>query len=126
MQNNKFSVRKRARSFKYAFEGIKDFIRQEHNAWIHCFALVCVVVAGIVLGINRMEWVAIAIVSGNVLAAEAINTALEKLADYVCPEKHPAIKRTKDIAAAAVMITALVSVIVGLIIFVPKFIELCS
>ena len=124
MSTNKFSFGKRARSFKYAFDGITYFIRQEHNAWIHCFVLACVVVAGILLGISRMEWIVIAIVCGNVLAAEAVNTALEKLCDHVCPQEHPTIKRIKDMAAGAVLILTVVAVIVGLIVFLPRIVAL--
>lgn len=73
-----------------------------------------------------MEWIAIAIVSGSVWATEALNTALERLSDHVCPEKHPAIQQTKDMAAAAVLITAIVALIVGSVIFIPKVVKLFS
>ena len=110
MKNDGFTFRKRARSFKFAFNGIKLLITKEHNAWIHCFAAVCVLIAGVVFGLSRMEWIAVTIVIGAVLAAEAVNSSIEALADLVSPEYNEAIKRTKDLAAA----------IVGFIIFIPK------
>ena len=92
MKNDGFTFRKRLRSFRYAFNGIRLLITREHNAWIHCFAAVCVVVAGILLGLSEMEWIAVVIVIGAVLAAEAVNSALEAIADFVSPEYSEAIK----------------------------------
>ena len=103
MKNDGFTFRKRARSFKFAFNGIKLLITKEHNAWIHCFAAVCVLIAGMVFGLSRMEWIAVTIVIGAVLAAEAVNSSIEALADLVSPEYNEAIKRTKDLAAGAVI-----------------------
>lgn len=125
MKNDGFTFRKRLRSFRYAFNGIRLLITREHNAWIHCFAAVCVVVAGILLGLSEMEWIAVVIVIGAVLAAEAVNSALEAIADFVSPEYNEAIKRTKDLAAGAVLIMAIAAAIVGGIIFFPKLIALC-
>lgn len=101
MKNDGFTFRKRLRSFRYAFNGIRLLITKEHNAWIHCFAAICVVIAGVLLGLSRMEWVAVVIVIGAVLAAEAVNSALEAIADFVSPEYSEAIKRTKDLAAGS-------------------------
>ena len=122
MKNSGFTWRKRLRSFKYAFHGIWLLVRYEHNAWIHCFAAVCVVVAGAVLGLSAAEWIVITFAIGLVLAAEAINSSIEALADLVSPGYNEAIKRTKDLAAGAVLILAIVAAVVGLIVFVPKFI----
>ena len=113
MKNDGFTFRKRARSFKFAFNGIKLLITKEHNAWIHCFAAVCVLIAG-------MEWIAVTIVIGAVLAAEAVNSSIEALADLVSPEYNEAIKRTKDLAAGAVLLMAIAAAIVGFVIFIPK------
>lgn len=124
MKNDGFTFRKRARSFKYAFNGIKLLITREHNAWIHCFAALCVLIAGIMFGLSRMEWVAVVIVIGAVLAAEAINSSIEALADLVSSDYNEAIKRTKDLAAGAVLLLAIAAAVVGLIIFVPKILLL--
>ena len=93
MKNDGFTFRKRARSFKFAFNGI---------------------------GLSRMEWIAVTIVIGAVLAAEAVNSSIEALADLVSPEYNEAIKRTKDLAAGAVLLMAIAAAIVGFVIFIPK------
>ena len=120
MKNDGFTFRKRLRSFRYAFNGIRLLVTKEHNAWIHCFAAVCVIAAGFLLDISQLEWIAVVIVIGAVLAAEAVNSALETLADFVSPEYSEAIKRTKDLAAGAVLLMAIAAAIVGGIIFFPK------
>ncbi len=124
MKNDGFTFRKRIRSFRFAFNGIKLLVTKEHNAWIHCFAAVCVLIAGVSLGLSRMEWVAVIIVIGAVLAAEAVNSSIEALADRVSPEYDEAIKRTKDLAAGAVLLTAIAAAAVGLIIFIPKIVSI--
>lgn len=126
MNNNGFTFRKRLRSFRYAFNGIRLLVTKEHNAWIHCFAAVCVVIAGILLEISKMEWIACVSMIGAVMAAEAINSAVEAMADFVSPEYSEAIKRTKDLAAGAVLLLAIAAAIVGGIVFFPKLWALCQ
>lgn len=120
MKNSGFTFRKRLASFRYAFNGIRLLILKEHNAWIHCFAAICVAIAGLFLGLSKMEWATVVIVIGAVLSAEAVNSAIESLADLVSPEYNEAIKKTKDLAAGAVLIMAIAAAIVGFIIFIPK------
>ncbi|WP_300793483.1 diacylglycerol kinase family protein [uncultured Bacteroides sp.] len=124
MKNDGFTLRKRLKSFKFAFNGIKLLITREHNAWIHCFAAVCVIIAGVAFGISTTEWIAVTFAIGTVLAAEAVNSSIEAIADLVSPGYNEAIKRTKDLAAGAVLILAIAAAIVGLIIFVPKVMEI--
>lgn len=124
MKNEGFTLRKRLRSFRYAFNGIKLLITGEPNAWIHCFAAACVVVGGLWLGLSTTEWIVIVLVIGAVLAAEAINSSVEALADRVSPEYDEAIKRTKDLAAGAVLLLAIAAAVIGLIIFLPKLVSL--
>ncbi|WP_102406372.1 diacylglycerol kinase family protein [Parabacteroides bouchesdurhonensis] len=124
MKSNGFSFGKRLQSFKYAFNGIRLLITKEHNAWIHCFAAICVIAAGFCFGLSQTEWIAVSIAIGAVLAAEAINSAIEVLADHVSPEYNEAIKRTKDLAAGAVLLIAIAAATVGLIIFIPKITSL--
>lgn len=114
-------LQKRIKSFAYAFKGVCSFLTKEHNAWIHCTAIVVVSIAGWALGITRMEWVAVTICFGMVLAAEAFNTAIERLVDLVSPDFHPIAGDVKDVAAGAVLICAIAAAIVGLIVFVPYF-----
>lgn len=120
MKNDGFTLRKRLNSFRFAFNGIRLLITREPNAWIHCFIAVCVIITGYIVGLSATEWIAIATAIGMVLAAEAFNSSIEALADLVSPGYNEAVKRTKDLAAGAVLILAAASVAVGLIIFIPK------
>jgi diacylglycerol kinase (ATP) len=79
-----------------------------------------VIAAGIYCQLNKAEWVAIMIVSGMVFIAEMLNTAIEKSMDLISKEHHPEIEKIKDLAAGAVLIAALVAVVTGAIIFIPK------
>ena len=124
MKNKGFTIQKRLKSFVYAFNGIKLLIKNEHNAWIHCFATVYVITCGFLLNISNTEWIAICIVIGAVFAAEAINSSIETLADFVSPDYSEAIKHTKDLAAGAVLLMAIAAAIVGFIIFIPKLFNL--
>lgn len=126
MKNQGFTFRKRIRSFRYAFNGIKLLIGREPNAWIHCFAAVCVVGAGLWLGLSSVEWGIIILVIGAVLAAEAVNSAIEALADRVTSDYDEAIKQAKDLAAGAVLLLAIAAAVIGMIIFLPKLFSLLS
>lgn len=120
MKNDEFSFRKRIRSFRYAFRGIGCLIRGEANARIHCFATVCVVAAGWLLELNRTEWMLVVFAIGSVWAGEAFNSSIEALCDRVSPEYDEAIKRSKDLAAGAVLLTAIAAAIIGSLVFIPK------
>ena len=122
MKQENFSWKKRLKSFKYAFNGLKILIREEHNARIHIFIAVCVLVAGLFFEISADEWIAVTLCIGMVIALEMINSTIENLADFVSPEKHDRIKKVKDLAAGAVLLGAVVAVVVGLIVFLPKII----
>jgi len=124
MKQQGFSIKKRIRSFGYAINGLKILVKEEHNARIHLFVTLCVVLAGALLRISAIEWVAVVFAIGLVIALEAVNSSIENLADFVSPEKHHWIKKIKDLAAAAVLVGAIASVIVGLIVFVPKILNL--
>jgi diacylglycerol kinase len=117
---SKFSIKERIKSFKYAFEGIFTLLKSEHNAWIHLAATIVVVSAGFILEINRYEWMIIVACIASVFSLEAINTAIEGLADVVQPEKDDRIKQIKDLAAGAVLIAAIASIIIAGLIFIPK------
>ncbi len=116
-----FSLIKRAKSFTYAGRGIYVFIKTTHNAWIHLFILVIAVILGFHLGITKVEWMFLLLAGGLVLVTEALNTAIEIDIDLTSPEYHPYAKDTKDVAAGAVLISAVVAAIVGAMIFVPYF-----
>lgn len=117
--NTPFRLTERIRSFKYAFAGIATMLKSQHNAWIHAAATVIVVGMGIIFSVNKLEWCILIIAIMAVWIAEALNTALEFLADAASPDFHPLVKNAKDVAAGAVLIAAVGSAIIGLIIFVP-------
>jgi diacylglycerol kinase len=111
---------KRLKSFKYAFNGLKTLFKEEQNARIHLLASSVAITLSIVLEINLIEWVAVVFCIGFVLVAETFNTSLENISDFISPEKNEKIKTIKDLAAAAVLLSALTALTVGLIIFIPK------
>jgi diacylglycerol kinase len=114
----------RIKSFKYAFQGLRTLFRTQPNASIHLLAIIVVVIAGWVLACSPTEWAILCITFGLVLAAEAINTALEFLTDLLSPDYHELAGKTKDVAAAAVLICALAAIGVAVFIFLPKIILL--
>ena len=120
MKQQKFSIRKRLISFNYAFNGLRILLKEEHNARIHIFVLLLVTLIGIVFKISSTEWISIIIVSGFVISAEIFNSSIENIADFISPEKHTQIKKIKDLSAAAVLIGAIVALLTGIIIFLPK------
>ena len=120
METKKFSIRSRIRSFYYAGAGIAQFLRQEHNAWIHLTATIVVTIAAWVLKVSYGEAAALVGVIGLVWVAEMLNTCLERMADLISPDEHPEIKFIKDLAAGAVLVAAIIAVITGLFIFIPK------
>jgi len=126
MGRSNFSWKDRIRSFSYAFNGLKIVWQEEHNFRIHLIAAVVAIVLSYLLRINPYEWLAIIFSIGFVLVCELLNTALEHLADFVCQEKNPNIKRIKDVAAAAVMLSSITALLIGLIIFIPKLLLWCS
>jgi len=111
-------------SFKYAFEGVHRELKEEQNLKIHILIMILVIIAGFTLKLSPMEWIICIILFGFVIALELINTAIELTVDLAMPEIHPKAKAAKDIAAAAVLVSATCSVIIGLIIFLPKIINL--
>ena len=115
----KFSLTSRVKSFKYAFKGLRELFIGQHNAQIHLLAAVVVISIGFVLGISNDEWLIIVLTMAMVVMAEALNTAIEYLADACMPEQHPLIEKAKDIAAAAVLICAIAAVVIAGIIFLP-------
>ena len=114
-----FSLAERARSFRYAFSGLAELLRSQHNARVHLFASLLVVIVGLSLGVTRIEWCALLLAMMLVWIAEALNTALEFLCNLVSPDFHPLIKKTKDVAAASVLISAAGAVVIGVLIFLP-------
>lgn len=121
---NPFKLIERLRSFKYAFRGIWIMLRSQHNAWIHAAATVLVCFSGFYFQFTKFEWCWIVLAIVAVWTAEAFNTAFEFLADKISTEYHPLIGKAKDVAAGAVLITAIGAAIIGIIIIGPYFLKL--
>ena len=107
-------------SFKYAFEGIQEAWKTEQNLKIHFMIIFLVIIAGIVLKISVIEWIICLVLFGLVISLELVNTAIETTVDIAMPEINEKAKFAKDISAGAVLFSAIISAIIGLIIFVPK------
>ena len=116
-------LKKRLDSFKFAFQGIGDLISSQTNAKIHLVAAIIVIITAYFLQVSAIEWSILILCISLVLAAEAMNTALEYLTDLVSPEYHKLAGKAKDAAAASVLILAIGSVFVAGFILLPKIIR---
>jgi diacylglycerol kinase (ATP) len=114
-----FQFTGRLRSFRYAIAGIFRMLRCQHNAWLHLAVTMVVIGAGILFDLPAREWCWIILAISLVWTAEALNTAFEFLADAASPAFHPLVRDAKDVAAGAVLITAIGAAVIGAIIFWP-------
>jgi len=115
----------RIQSLRFAFSGLRTLFRETPNARIQLVMALLAVALGFLLHISTTEWLAVCIVIGMVPALEAMNTAIERLSDYASQhQKHPIIKKVKDVAAAGVLIASIAALAVGILIFLPKLIAL--
>lgn len=101
-------------------------LRAEPNARLHAVATALVIAAGLAFAVTRGEWLALTLAIVAVWSAEAINTAFESLCDVASPDHNPDVERAKDIAAAAVLITAAGAAIVAALIFLPRLFALAG
>ena len=108
------------KSFKYAFEGIFTALKKERNMKIHFSIMILVIIFGIILKISKAEWITCIILFGLVISLELVNTAIENSVDLITQEKNTKSKIAKDVAAGAVLISAITAAIIGLMIFIPK------
>lgn len=125
MQRRGFLSREAA-SFACAFRGIAALLGSEVHARIHLVATLAVIALGWWFGISRHEWISVVLATGLVWVAEALNTAIEYVADLAHPDEHPEVKKLKDLAAAAVLFASIIALIVGLLIFWPRFCAVCA
>lgn len=114
------------KSFGYAFQGILNTIRTERNIKIHCAAAILVTIFGIWLQISKTEWMICFILFGLILALELVNTAVEATVDLFTEERKPLAKKAKDAAAGAVLIAAIFAVVIGILIFIPKLLDVAG
>lgn len=111
-------------SFRYAFAGVRYLLWSQRNAKIQSAIGLAAIGLGVVLGLDRYEWLALLVTITIVIAAEGVNTALEAIVDLTSPEYHPLAKVAKDVGAGTVLITAIASVIVGMVLFLPHLLPL--
>ena len=112
----KFSWKKRGKSFIYAFQGITHAFKTQHNLWIHLSIASVVIICGFIFNLSITRWCIILFAIGFVIVTELINTALEKIVDFISPEYNEKAGIIKDIGAVAVLISSLFAAITGLII----------
>lgn len=121
MKKFRHEVKGLRNSFKYAFKGIYSTFKSERNMKIHVSIMLMVIFCGILFRISLLEWFLCIILFGLVLSAECFNTSIETVIDMVMPDQNEMAGRAKDIAAGGVLVLAIVAFIIGLFIFVPKF-----
>ena len=119
-------MQKVTKSFFYAFQGIISAVRAERNLKIHVCMTVIVLLISLWLTLSAVEWLFILMAICGVIALELLNTAIERVVDLVTEEYHPLAKQAKDIAAGAVLVYAFLSVVIGLIIFLPKLVNMVT
>ncbi|MFK4997647.1 diacylglycerol kinase [Bacillus sp. N9] len=119
-----FSIRRLKASFRYALDGLAYAVKHEKNIRIHLLAALMITILSILFQLNPFEWLFIVLAIFSVLILELVNSAIERTVDLSTTEIKPLAKQAKDISAAAVLLAAIMAVINGAIIFIPKFIDL--
>lgn len=123
-KNAPFSIRARLKSFAYAWNGIVQFFKKEHNAQLHLASTIVVAALAIYFKVSNTEILLLVFAVGFVWVAEMINTAIEKAMDFITLERHNQVKQIKDLAAGAVLVASITALITGSFIFIPKFLML--
>ena len=123
MKNFMINLQSIFRSFRFAFSGLYYVIKSQNNARFHLLATILVITSSFILKLNTLEWCFILLAIGIVWIAECFNTSLEKLFDLVNPDQNILVKYGKDSGAAAVLIAAILSSILGIIVLVPHMIQ---
>lgn len=121
--SDSFSLTRRLASFAHALSGVAFVLRTQHNAWIHALATTFVIGLAFALRIDVRDGCWLVLAAALVWVAEALNTALEALADAVHPDHHPLVGHAKDAAAGAVLIAAVAATIIGLIVLGPPLLR---
>lgn len=111
------------RKFGYALRGLKTSLKEEKSLVIHCVAALLAIIVSAVLQLNPTSWAIIIVMIGLVISSELVNTAIENVVDMVAFKFNFNAKKIKDIAAAATLILAIVAIVVGLLIFVPRIVS---
>ena len=120
MEQERFSLQKRLKSFHYAASGLRLIFKTDHNVWLHLGATAMVIALALILRVSSTDAALLALAMGIVWIAELFNTCLEKVMDFISKETHPTIKWIKDVSAGAVLIASITAVIIGCLVFIPK------
>ena len=118
------SIKRLAKSFGYAFAGFKKSFKEEANMKIHVMMAFLVIICAFLFKVSRIEWIILLFAIVLVIASELLNTSIENLVDLVCKEQNNKAGLIKDVSAAFVMVFAITSAIIGLIIFIPKLLNI--
>ena len=121
-KDSRFSIHSRAKSFLYAFDGVIQFFKTEHNAWLHLVATGMVGTMAAIMGVTRSEVIALVVAVALVWICEIVNTSIEKAMDLITEEYDPRVKLIKDLSAGAVLVAATAAAIIGFVVFLPKFV----
>ena len=124
MKSKKFTLKSRLGSFRFALNGLRLLLKNEHNSRIHLASAIAAAGLGIVVKLDHYEWSLLIIAIGLVFIAELLNSSVEALADRVDPEWNELIMKAKDYSAAAVLISAIIALAVGGLIFIPRLLAL--
>jgi len=122
--SHSFTITGRMKAVRYAINGVLVMLRSQQNAWIHALATIIVSALGLYFKLTRSEWCWIILAIVVVWTAEALNTALEFLTDAASPDYHPLVQKAKDVAAGAVLISAVGAALIGMIIIGPYLLRL--
>lgn len=112
------------KSFRFAYRGLVVAFHDHYHMRVHGIITLMVVATGILIGLSPLEWIAVLLCTGMVIAAEIINSAIEELVNMVSPEFNSSAGRIKDMAAGAVLFASIMAAVAGLIIFIPKILKL--
>ncbi|MEL6389838.1 MAG: diacylglycerol kinase family protein [Bacteroidota bacterium] len=112
-------MRSRIHAFRCALNGLIIAFDEEPHFKFHVVATVLVVIAGVLLQVDTRSWLILALAVGLVMSTELLNTAIENICDFLTTEQHPAIKRIKDVAAGAVLVSSITAVVIAVLVFGP-------
>ena len=121
-----WDFKSRLKSFKYAFNGFSTAFKGNPNFTIQFIIAIAVIILSIVLNISKVEWLIISFLIVLVLTLEMINTAIENVSDAITKKENQNIRKAKDLAAAAVLLASVFSAIAGVIVFLPKILDLLN
>ncbi len=125
-RGKQFGIKKQINNFKYCFDGIIYALTNEQSMMSHFIIAIVTILFGFIVKLSKIEWFIVIILIALVIAVEFVNTSIEAVVDMVMPDMHPLAKIAKDTASAAVLVVAIVALIIGILIYVPKILEIMA